>query len=271
MRRLAPDLDRASALVEARGSVLGRPLTRLATTTSTNDEAHRAAKAGAPHGATWVAEEQSSGRGRRGRTWMSPPGEGLLFSVLLRPGCPPANLPPIALVAGLAVRDAVARAVPEAPIGIKWPNDVVAADRKVAGILVEASTVGNRIDAVVVGIGINVHTRSFPDDLVDRATSVALLAAGAPPSDRAPPDRAEMLADVLAVLDRDLHFVARRGLGLLRARLEAADSLRGGRVRCDTGGEGVACGIDDEGRLLVRSDAGEVETWMAGEVNLVRG
>jgi BirA family transcriptional regulator, biotin operon repressor / biotin---[acetyl-CoA-carboxylase] ligase len=266
MMRLAPDLDRASALVEARGSVLGRPLTRLATTTSTNDEAHRAAKEGAPHGATWVAEEQSAGRGRRGRTWTSPPGEGLLFSVLLRPGCTPANLPPIALVAGLAVRDAVARAAPEAPVGLKWPNDVVAADRKLAGVLVEAKTVGSRIEAVVVGIGINVHTRSFPDDIADRATSVALIAAGAPP-----PDRAEMLADVLAALDRDLHVVARRGLGLLRARLEAADSLRGGRVRCDTGREGVACGIDDEGRLLVRGQGGEVQRWMAGEVHLVRG
>jgi BirA family transcriptional regulator, biotin operon repressor / biotin---[acetyl-CoA-carboxylase] ligase len=264
MTRLCPDLDRAEALIAERGSVLGRPLVRLATTTSTSDEAHRAAKRGAPHGATWVAEEQTAGRGRRGRIWMSPPGEGLLFSVLMRVGCAPARLPPIALLAGLAVRDAVARAAAASPISIKWPNDVLASGRKVAGILVEASTVGSRVEAVVVGIGINVHTRSFPCDLAARATSVALAAAGGPP-----PDRAALLADVLALLDRDLHVVVQQGLGLLRARLEAVDWLRGRRVRSDRGLEGVACGIDDEGRLLVRGEGGVVDGWMAGEVTLV--
>lgn len=260
------DLERALALVEARGSVLGRPLVRLDSTTSTNDEAHSAARAGAPHGATWVAEEQTAGRGRRGRAWTSSRGENLLFSVLLRLSCAPRSLPPIALLAGLAVRDAVSRAAPKVHIAIKWPNDVVVDGRKLAGILVEATTLGNRVDAVVVGIGINVHTRSFPDPIADRATSVALVAAGGPA-----PDRAELLADVLAAFDRDLHVVVAHGLGLLRARVDAADSLRGSRVRSDHGLEGVACGIDDEGRLLVRYDGGEVARWMAGEVNLVRG
>ncbi|HXX69039.1 MAG TPA: biotin--[acetyl-CoA-carboxylase] ligase [Polyangiaceae bacterium] len=260
------DLDRVLGLVEARGSVLGRPLFRLATVTSTNDEAHRAAKAGAPHGATWVAERQTAGRGRRGRVWVSPPGEGLLFSTLMRLPCAPAQLPPLALIAGLAVRDAVARAAPNVPISIKWPNDVVARDRKVAGVLVEASSLGSRVEAVIVGIGINVHTRSFPHDIADRATSVALLGEGGPPA-----DRAELLADVLGTLDRDLHVFAARGLRLLRARLEAADALRGRRVRCEGGTEGVAGGIDHDGRLVVRDDRGNIERWMAGEVNLVRG
>lgn len=260
------DLDRALGLLEARGSLLGRPLVRLATATSTNDEAHRAAKAGAPHGATWLAEQQTAGRGRRGRIWLSAPGESLLFSTLLRLRCAPTQLPRIALVAGLAVRDAAARAAPNATISIKWPNDVVAGDRKLAGILAEASTVGSRVEAVVVGIGINVHTRSFPREIADRATSVALLGGGG-----APPDRAELFADVLASLDRDLHVVAERGLGLLQARLEAADVLRGRRVRCEGGTEGVAAGIDDEGRLLVEDDRGHVERWLAAEVNLVRG
>jgi len=264
--RLGDDLDRAPGLVEARGSVLGRPLFRLATATSTNDEAQRAAKAGAPHGATWVAERQTAGRGRRGRIWVSPAGEGLLFSTLVRLPCAPAQLPPLALVAGLAVRDAVARAAPRVPVSIKWPNDIVAGDRKVAGILVEASTVGSRVEAVVVGIGINVHTRSFPHDIAGRATSVALLGAGGPP-----PDRAELLADVLGALDRDLHVFAGHGLGLLRARLEAADALRGRRVRCESGTEGVAGGIDEYGRLIVRDDRGNFERWVAGEANLVRG
>lgn len=257
-----PDLERAPSLVQERGSQLGRPLHLLAVTTSTSDKAKRAAKEGAPHGATWVAEQQTAGRGRQGRSWESPHGENLLFSLLLRVTCPPSRIPPIALVAGLAVRDAVARAAPGADVRIKWPNDVLVEGKKIAGVLVEAVTMGSRVEAVIVGIGLNVHTRVFPEALAERATSVALVA-------KQPPDRAELLADVLAALDRDVHVVVGRGLGLLRTRLEASDALRGRRVRSDTGDEGVAAGIDDEGRLLVRRGDGVVARWSAGEVHIV--
>jgi BirA family biotin operon repressor/biotin-[acetyl-CoA-carboxylase] ligase len=256
------DLRRAPELVVERGSTLGRPMHLLDTTESTNDEAKRAAKDGAPHGTTWVAEQQTAGRGRQGRAWLSPRGENLLFSVLLRVSCPPSRLPPVALVAGLAVRDAVARAARDADARIKWPNDVLVGGKKVAGILVEAMTAGTRVEGVIVGVGINVHTRNFPDELVDRATSVALVA-------REPPDRAVLLADVLASLDRDLHVAVSRGLGLARPRIEAADALRGLRVRNDGGDEGVASGIDDDGRLGVRRDDGVLAHWSAGEVHLV--
>jgi BirA family biotin operon repressor/biotin-[acetyl-CoA-carboxylase] ligase len=261
--RVAPDLARAAACIAERGAVLGRPMHLLATTTSTNDEAKRGARQGAPHGSTWVAEEQLAGRGRQGRSWHSARGENLLLSVLARVACPPSRLPPLALVVGLAVRDAVSRAAPGAEVGIKWPNDVLIGGRKVAGVLVEAITVGSRVDAVVIGIGINVHMREFPPDLADRATSVALSAS-------APPDRGEILADVLATLDRDLHLVE-LGLGLFRARLEAADVLRGRHVRLDSGEEGVACGIDDDGRLCVRRADGVLAHWSAGEVHLASG
>jgi len=261
-RRVSPDLERAPDRIAARGGALGRPLHVLATTPSTNDEAKHAAKKGAPHGATWVAEEQTDGRGRQGRSWVSPRGENLLFSVLLRASCPPSRLPPIALVVGLAVRDAVARAAPDADVRIKWPNDVLVDGKKIAGVLVEAMTMGKRVEAVIAGVGLNVLTRSFPDEIAERATSVALVA-------REVPDRAELLADVLANLDRDLHVVVARGLGLLRARLEACDALRGKRVRSDGGDAGVASGIDDDGRLLVRRDDGILAHWSAGEVHLV--
>jgi BirA family biotin operon repressor/biotin-[acetyl-CoA-carboxylase] ligase len=263
VRGVLPDLAAAASAIEARGGTLGRPLHLLRVTGSTNDEALRAAREGAPHGATWVTEEQTQGRGRRGRSWVSPPGEGLLFSVLVRLACPPARLPSLALVAGLAVRDAVAAAAPDASPRIKWPNDVVVGARKVAGILVESITSGSKVEALVIGVGINVHTREFPEDIRERATSIALVASG-------PPDRGALLADVLASLDRDLHVVASRGLGLLRARLEAADTLRGRRIRSDAGAEGTGAGIDDEGRLLVRRDDGGIARWIAGEVSLLR-
>jgi BirA family biotin operon repressor/biotin-[acetyl-CoA-carboxylase] ligase len=259
---VAPDLERAADLVAERTLSLGRPMHLLASTTSTSDEARHGAKQGAPHGATWVAEQQTAGRGRQGRVWESPRGDNLLFSVLLRLSCPPSRLPPVTIAAGLAVRDAVASAAPGASPRLKWPNDVLVGERKIAGILVEAVTMGSRVEAVVVGVGLNVHTRDFPPELADRATSLALVAPG-------PFDRALLLADVLARLDADVHVVVARGLGLLRARLEASDALRGRRVRSDAGDEGEACGIDDDGRLLVRRDDGVTARWSAGEVHLV--
>jgi BirA family biotin operon repressor/biotin-[acetyl-CoA-carboxylase] ligase len=266
------DLARAPDLVAETGSTLGRPMVLLAETSSTNDLAAMAAREGAPHGATWVAEQQTRGRGRRGHSWLSPAGEGLLFSVLLRVPCAPARIPPIALASGLAVRDAVAAASGASAVDgrqrieIKWPNDVLVGGRKLAGVLVEAVTMGSRVEAVVVGIGINVHTRTFPDEIADIATSVALVSSASSP----PPDRASLLVNVLSALDRDVHVVVGRGLGLLRGRLEQVDALRGHRVRSDRGEEGLASGIDDDGHLLVRRDDGTLTHWSAGEVHLVR-
>src|SRR5690606_23130214 len=115
------------------------------------------------HGTVWVAESQTGGRGRQGRAWVSPRGENLLFSVLLRIACVPMRVPLIALVSGLAVRDAVARVLPDREVLVKWPNDVLVSGKKIAGVLVESSIAGSKVDHVVVGIGINVHTRHFPE------------------------------------------------------------------------------------------------------------
>jgi BirA family biotin operon repressor/biotin-[acetyl-CoA-carboxylase] ligase len=186
----------------------------------------------------------------------------LLFSVVVRVSCVAARLPSLALAAGLAVHQAVKCAAPRAEVGLKWPNDVLAGGRKLAGILVETATGAAGVEAVVVGVGINVHTRAFPAELSERATSVALL------SDT-PPNRGELLADTLAALDRDLHVVAHRGLGMVRARLDRADVLRGRRVRSDAGVEGIACGIDDDGRLMVLLETGGRARWSSGEVQIV--
>jgi BirA family biotin operon repressor/biotin-[acetyl-CoA-carboxylase] ligase len=259
------DSERTLRLLDARGVTIGRPLTWLGVTGSTNDDAKRGAREGAPHGATWVADAQANGRGRQGRAWLSAPGENLLFSVLLRVPCLPARVPPLALVAGLAVRDAVAACVPHRQVGLKWPNDVLVDGRKIAGVLVEASVQGGKVGSVVVGVGVNVGTRSFPADIAARATSIALISADGVGA--IPPSRAELLVSILARLSETVPLAAARGLAPLLSRLDAVCVLRGHRVRSETA-EGTALRIDEDGRLVVRRVDGAVERWAAGEVHL---
>lgn len=263
----AHDLRDLEDRVRARGLALGTNLHVDDEVESTSDSAKQAAREGAPHGSLWIAESQTRGRGRQGRAWQSPPGENLLFSVLLRTTCPVARLPELSLVAGLAVRDAVARALEESPAEppralVKWPNDVLVSGKKISGVLVESTLSGNKVEALVVGIGINVHTRDFPDDIAERATSLSLAGTGL-----RPPDRAEVLLDVLSGLERDVSLVAARGLGLVHARLTRADALFGKPVASE-GTSGVGAGIDLEGRLLVRGDDGVIRKLVSGEVHL---
>lgn len=254
---IAPDLKDVATVVAAKGSRLGKPIEVMASTGSTNDDAKAGAKSGAPHGAVWVAEQQTSGRGRQGRSWISPAGENLLFSVLLRVSCAPARVPPLALVCGLAVRDAIARRV-SVDVGIKWPNDVVVDGQKIAGILVESALSGSKVEYVIAGIGVNVHTRELPPELA--ATSISLLGGET--------HRAELLADILANLDHDVEHVAHRGLGIVHARLAKHDALKGRAVEGET--SGVAEGIDPDGRLIVRRPDNTLVKVMAGEVRPVR-
>jgi len=262
-----PDLAGAERALARLGSPLGLPLVVLAEATSTNDLAKAAAREGAPHGATWVADRQTAGRGRQGRVWSSPAGENLLFSVLLRTPCALPRLPLLSLAAGLAVRDVVAAELADdARVLSKWPNDVLVrpvsggAPKKIAGILVESMLSGNHVEAIVVGIGLNVHTRVFPAELADRATSLALEGAR-------DPSRAALLAAVLAGLDRDVSRVAAKGLATVHERLVLACALRGNAV---TAGdvEGTCEGVDTDGRLMVRTAAGELVRLTSGEAHL---
>jgi BirA family biotin operon repressor/biotin-[acetyl-CoA-carboxylase] ligase len=252
------DYQGLPSLLAERGISLGTPLAMLGETTSTNDEAKSAARSGAPHGATFIAESQTAGRGRQGRAWLSARGENVLLSVVVRLPCPPERLPLLSLVAGLAACEAIARSVTNgAEVRLKWPNDVLIGERKVCGVLVEAQQ-----KALVVGAGINVHTRAFPEAIADRATSVALHSS-------VPPDRARIVADFLQELDRDLPLVAARGLGLVHGRIAQRDALRGRSIETDQGLSGIAEGIDLEGRLSVRKIDGSLERLLAGEVHLL--
>jgi BirA family biotin operon repressor/biotin-[acetyl-CoA-carboxylase] ligase len=221
---------------------LGRPRLHLRETTSTNDLARALAIAGAPHGALVTAGVQSAGRGRQGRAWAAPPGRALLCSLLLR-----AYDPLLPLRAGLAVADLAGAAA-----RVKWPNDVLLDDRKLAGILVEARP---QEGWAVLGIGVNVA--------VDPAELPADVRARAATLGRRPAQLEETLTELLGLLAGRLEEPPAASLAQLRAR----DALRDRAIHWP-GGEGVGAGIDDAGALLVRTPDGALRTLDAGEVHL---
>ena len=217
---------RADAVLPRLRGAFGRPYLWRETCPSTQELAR-----GMPEGGVAACEEQTAGRGRRGRTWTSPRGAGLLFSLSLHPRTPPDRLPPLTLV----VADAVAEAAwPQATV--RWPNDVVVGGSKLAGILAEV-----RDGAVVVGIGLNAnHTADdFPVDARVAPTSLRLLHGE-------PVDRAALLADVLEAVEARYRAFEREGFsGLMR------DDLRGRQVRLAGGAAGRSDGVDAQGRLVV--------------------
>ena len=210
----------------------------------------------ASEGAVAVCDEQTSGRGRFGRSWQAPPGTAILCSILLRP---PAErrAPELSLVGGMAAADAVEHALGLAA-QIKWPNDVMVNRRKVAGVLAEA-----RNSAVVLGIGVNVNQRreDLPADPRSPASSLRTI-------DGVERDRAPILA---ALVDRlEAHYDTWRDAGLdaLYDFLGARDFLRGRRVAVD-GAQGYAVGIDRQGRLEIDTDDGR-RAFESGEVSYER-
>jgi BirA family transcriptional regulator, biotin operon repressor / biotin---[acetyl-CoA-carboxylase] ligase len=272
--RRALDQDALRRAVVRPGS-LWRDLEVTGVTGSTNADLLARAADGAPEGIVLAAEEQSAGRGRMGRAWVSPPRAALTFSVLVRPSTvPPARRGWLPLLAGVAVATAV-REVAAVDAWLKWPNDVLARDAKLGGILAEAAG-----GAVVVGIGLNVSTE--PDELPP---------PGPDPGSRAGPLAATSLrAEGSAVLDRDLlltgilgelehwYLAWRRaggdpgGCGLAEAYTRLCGTV--GRVlRVELPGgqliRGLAAGIDPAGRLLVRLPDGELPV-AAGDVVHVR-
>src|SRR4051794_27504266 len=221
---------------------LGTPRLHLRVTDSTSDRAKRLAADGAPHGTLVTAAEQTAGHGRQGRTWSAPAGEALLMSVVLRRW--PELLP-------LASAVAVAEAIGDDAM-IKWPNDILVGDRKVAGILVESRV---QEGWAVLGIGVNVAVREFPDELRETAAWLG----------RAPGDIEPLLAELLPGLDRWIAAPAADVLDAWRAR----DGLRGRPVRW-AAGQGTAAGIDGDGRLVVELTGGGTTALDAGEVHLQR-
>jgi BirA family biotin operon repressor/biotin-[acetyl-CoA-carboxylase] ligase len=245
------------------GTLFARHIHHFFKVDSTNTVAMRLGEQGEPHGAIVLAEEQTAGRGRAGRTWISEKSAGIHCTILLRPPIPPAHAPLLTLVAGLAARDAAAEDIDLIP-DIRWPNDLLAGGRKFAGILTEMNAEPDRIHYAVVGIGINVNQTKMPAELADIATSLR-METGKTHS------RFELLIRLLRHLDRYYNqFLSDGAAPILRRFAEVSSYFEGKRVRITTAAEsftGTTAGLDPSGVLRVTRDDGRgIEPVLSGDV-----
>ena len=260
--------DIAPGVIEGalRTRVIGRPVEVTAEIGSTNDAVMAAGRAGRAEGLAIVADRQTAGRGRRGRTWASTAGVGLYTSLLLRPDLPPDRIPLLTLVAGLGVAEAIEEMASVAA-RLKWPNDVLVDGRKVAGILAETAFADTTsISHVVVGIGINVnHDRQdLPEAEFPEATSLYLATGRIIP-------RGHLAATVYERIDRWYGvFCQRRFDEILASGRGRSATLR--HVVEVLAGEGtwqgVAMDLDSDGALLVRAEHGGVRRVIASDVSI---
>ena len=233
-------------------------------TDSTNLWIKRLAKEGASEGTLALAEFQSAGRGRLGRSWEVPEGTSVMMSILLRPKFEPQYAPTLTLVMGMAVAKAVKNLGFD--VSIKWPNDVVVSHKKISGILTEMGVRDGKIDYAVIGVGINVNIREFPEEMADKATSLYLESGKEF-------DRSQIPGLVMEAFEEYYEkFAATCDLSGLKEEYESilANYNQPVRVLAKEPYEGVARGITDGGELLVEKTDGTIVAVSAGEVS-VRG
>lgn len=259
------DADEISA--ELKGLVIGCRLDFLKQTLSTNSDAFRVAEEGAPEGTVVVSDAQSGGKGRRGRSWSSPPGVNLYCSVVLRPPIMPHQAPQLTFLSAVAVARAIEQTTGLTP-EIKWPNDVLIGVRKVAGLLNEMSAETDGINFIVLGIGVNLNmtAEQFPDDLRYPATSL-LLESGVRTV------RSRFTATMLNELDQLYADFLLCGFGPVREEWQKRCNANGHRVLVSEAGveqaSGLFAGIDSDGALLLRSDNGNIERILNGDVRII--
>jgi BirA family biotin operon repressor/biotin-[acetyl-CoA-carboxylase] ligase len=259
------------SLDEMRGKLsttrIGRQLVCMAETASTNADAFRLAEDSAEEGTVVIADAQSGGKGRRGRVWSSPAGVNLYCSVVLRPAIMPHEAPQLTFLSAVAVARAIELTTALQP-EIKWPNDLLIKGRKVAGLLNEMSAETDRVNFVILGIGVNLNMTlaQFPDGLRTPATSLLLEQGG-------PVNRVQFAAAMLGELDRLYTDFLRHGFGPVRDEWQQRCNANGREVVVSEAEvetvRGMFHGIDGDGAMLVRFTDGTVERILSGDVRVV--
>jgi BirA family biotin operon repressor/biotin-[acetyl-CoA-carboxylase] ligase len=262
------DFDAEALRLRLAGRRIGCRLHFMPTVDSTNRVALGFAQEGAPEGTVVLADRQTAGRGRMDRRWQSPPDCNLYLSLLLRPVIAPADAPQITLVAGVAVAETLSLLCPAGVVGLKWPNDVMIRGRKVCGILTEMRMAETAVEAIVVGIGLNVNMAEadFDPTLRDTATSL-----------RRETGRTHSREEVAALLcerfERWYDIFRSQGFHPVREGWLARSDMPGKRVRIHflkEAREGVVKGIDRDGALLLADDHGALRRITAGDASIVK-
>jgi len=245
------------------GCGLGKRVYHFFKTDSTNRVALELGHAGEPHGTIVLAEEQTAGRGRAGRSWHSEKSNGIYLTVLLRPAISPADAPLVTLLAGLAAREAIAEQVGIA-CDVRWPNDLLIQGKKVCGILTEMYAEPDQVKFVIVGIGVNVNHAGFPKELEAIATSLRMV-TGRQES------RLELLVKLLRTLERHYNrFLAEGARPVLEEFARVSSYARGKRVRIATSNEtyvGTTAGLEANGLLRVEREDGGTTVVVSGDVS----
>ncbi|RED60409.1 biotin--[acetyl-CoA-carboxylase] ligase [Cohnella lupini] len=241
----------------------GRQLHLLDVVPSTQDELRRLAEQGAPEGTLVIAEQQTNGRGRMGRSWVSPAGKGIWMSLLLRPPVPLPLTPQLTLLAAVALSRAISREVP-VKIGIKWPNDLLVGGKKISGILLESAAEDERLRYVVVGLGISVNldAEDYPAELLDKAISLK-MASGAPIN------RSGLIAIILEEFERLYDLYLEQGFAPIRSLWEAHSVTLNSETTLYTPQGavlGIPRGLDDMGGLKVEISDGSYRTIYSAEI-----
>jgi len=231
---------------------------------STNLTAHDFAKNGFPEGTLIIADTQKKGRGRMGRKWHSPSGKGLYFSLILRPDLPPGRIAGLSLITGLALTRAINN-IAGIQTMMKWPNDILYEKKKLAGILVELAAELDRVEYLIVGIGVNINfnKKDFPLSLQHKSTSLKIITKKKIP-------RVTLLQNVLVQLESLYNNFCRHGFKYIGSELIQNSAVIGKRVTLSAGKkkvDGKAVGFDDSGGLIVKSKSG-LRSYAAGEVKL---
>jgi BirA family biotin operon repressor/biotin-[acetyl-CoA-carboxylase] ligase len=259
---LTPDMVRK----RLKGSLFGKRVYHFFKTDSTNRVAMELGYADEPEGAVVLAEEQTAGRGRAGRSWHSERGAGLYATLLLRPKLSPVQAPLLTMLAGLSAHTGVL-AQTGLSAELKWPNDLLLNGKKFGGILTEMHAEPNAVRFVIVGIGINVSQEKFPGELAATATSLRKETGRLH-------SRLEILVKLLSQFETDYNRFLREGAGYVVQRFELISSFANGkRVKVDTGREtfvGTTTGLSPEGLLMVKKEDGGSVTVIAGDVTEVR-
>lgn len=245
---------------------LGKEIVHLSSLESTNNKAKDLALQGAPEGLVVISEEQTKGRGRRGRQWSSPRGTGIWMSILLRPNILPREAPKFTLLAAVAVAKGI-REVTGLEAQIKWPNDILIHKKKICGILTEMSAELDSINYIIIGIGMNVNEREkdFPLEIQNKASSLALL-KGEKVS------RRELVTKILENLEEEyLKYIDKNEFHSVIDQWKNMSCTLGAQVKTINNKKeikGIAVDIKEDGALIIQRDNGEIEEIFFGDVSI---